>query len=120
MRVRVARYDNRVVKEATIAMTNTAKSEDIFTSYITKAGDDYTYFSLGNDWDSIKVKYGFTDNDMFKLINESFGDDGINTGKTFLFSHNPINDRGSLGMEYEYLLKNNYIWDDITMTMRPR
>ncbi len=90
------------------------------TSYINKAGDDYTYFNLGKDWDSIKEKYGFTDDDMFKLFNESFLDDGINGGKTFYFSHNPINDRGALGIEYEYLLKNNYIWDEATMTMKPR
>ena len=29
-------------------------------------------------------------------------------------------DRGALGMEYEYLLKNNYIWNETTMTMKPR
>ena len=56
----------------------------------------------------------------FKLFNEGFLDDGINGGKTFYFSHNPINDRGALGMEYEYLLKNNYIWNETTMTMKPR
>ena len=90
------------------------------TSYITKAGDEYTYFSLGSEWNTIKEKYGFTDDDMFKLFNEVFLDDGINGGKTFYFSHNPINDGGALGMEYEYLLKNNYIWDETTMTMKPR
>lgn len=51
--------------------------------------------------------------------NEAFLDDGINAGKTFQFSHNPLNDTGSLGKEYQYLLQNNYIWDDITMTMSP-
>ena len=29
-------------------------------------------------------------------------------------------DRGAFGMEYEYLLKNNYRWNDSTMTMSPR
>ena len=90
------------------------------TSYITKAGDEYTYFSLGSEWDAIKGKYGFTDDDMFKLFNEVFLDDGINGGKTFYFSHNPIEDSDFLGKEYKYLLNNNYIWDDITMTMSPR
>ncbi|MGN0161102.1 MAG: hypothetical protein ACI4AQ_06925 [Lachnospiraceae bacterium] len=90
------------------------------TSYITKAGDDYTYFSLGNDWNTIKAKYGYTDNDMFKLFNEAFLDDGINAGKTFQFSHNPIKDTGTLGQEYQYLLKNNYKWDGGTMTMKPQ
>ena len=90
------------------------------TSYITKAGDDYSYFSLGNEWNTIKAKYGYKDDDMFKLFNEAFLDDGINAGKTFQFSHNPINDTGALGQEYQYLLRNNYKWDAGTMTMKPR
>lgn len=89
------------------------------TSYITRAGNDYTYFSIDN-WDDIKNEYGFTDDDMFKLFNESFLDDGINEGKIFQFSHYPIGDPGALGMEYEYLQQNNYIWDSLTMTMRPK
>lgn len=89
------------------------------TSYITRAGNDYTYFSIDN-WDNIKATYGFTDEDMFKLFNESFLDDGINEGKIFQFSHYPIGDPGALGMEYEYLQQNNYIWDSLTMTMRPK
>lgn len=56
---------------------------------------------------------------MFKLFNESFLDDGINAGKAFHFSHDPVNDLGALGQEYQYLLKNNYIWDEVTMTMSP-
>lgn len=89
------------------------------TSYITKTGDEYTYFSLGNERDNIKNKYGYTDDDMFKLFNEAFLDDGINAGKTFKFSHNPIGDQGALGKEFAYLSENGYIRDDITMTMRP-
>ena len=90
------------------------------TSYITKAGDDYTYFNLGSEWEDIKTQYGYTDNDMFKLFNEAFLDDGINAGKVFQFSHNPVNDQGALGQEYQYLLKNDYIWDGTTMTMSPK
>ena len=89
------------------------------TSYITRAGNEYTYFSLGDDWNAIKAKYGYTDDEMFKLFNEAFLDDGINEGKIFQFSHNPINDKGALWKEYQYLLKNGYIWDDKTMTMIP-
>ncbi len=88
------------------------------TSYITKAGNDYTYFSIDN-WDNIKAEYGFTDEDMFKLFNESFLDDGINQGIIFQFSHNPIGDSGALGAEYKYLEQNGYIWNPLTMTMRP-
>ena len=88
------------------------------TSYITKAGNDYTYFSIDN-WDNIKAEYGFTDEDMFKLFNESFLDDGINQGKIFQYSHNPIGDSGALGADYKYLEQNGYIWNPLTMTMRP-
>ncbi len=90
------------------------------TSYINKAGKDYEYFSLGDDWNKIRKQYGYTEDDMFKLFNESFLDDGINAGKTFKFSHNPVKDTGSLGKEYQYLLDNNYKWDAGTMTMYPR
>lgn len=89
------------------------------TSYITKAGSGYEYFSLGEEWNAIEAQYGFTDNAMFKLFNESFLDDGINAGKTFEFSHNPINDTGAFGQEYQYLLDNNYKWDAGTMTIYP-
>ena len=89
------------------------------TSYITKAGKDYTYFDLGSEWDDIKKFYGFTDEDMFKLFNESFLDDGINEGKTFYFSHDPVNDSGALGKEFEYLKENGYSWDGINKVMRP-
>ena len=57
---------------------------------------------------------------MFKLFNESFLEDGVNAGKTFHFSHNPINDTGALGMEYKYLWRNNYKWNPSTMTMSPK
>ena len=89
------------------------------TSYITKAGNDYTYFSLGSEWDDIKKAYKFTDADMFKLFNESFLDDGINAGKTFYFSHDPIDDHGALGKEFRYLEENGYIWDELNKAMRP-
>ena len=88
------------------------------TSYIVKAGDEYTYFSI-DDWNAIKNKYNFTDDDMFSLFNEAFLDDGINEGKIFQFSHNPIGDEGALGKEFKYLLENNYFLDEATMTMRP-
>ena len=38
------------------------------TSYITKAGDEYTYFSLGKEWDSIKSKYGYTDCNLTEYL----------------------------------------------------
>ncbi len=89
------------------------------TSYITKAGDDYTYFDLGDKWATTQGKYGYSDKDMFKLFNEPFLDDGINEGKIFRFSHNPIGDTGALGMEYEYLFNNGYRWNEKMMAMIP-
>ena len=68
----------------------------------------------------IQAQYGYTDDDMFKLFNESFLDDGINAGKTFQFSHNPVGDTGTLGQEFKYLLKNNYSRNETTMTMVPK
>lgn len=89
------------------------------TSYITKAGSEYTYFNLGSEWNEIKKKYGFSDDDMFKLFNEPFLDDGINAKKVFQFSHDPTNDYGALGMEYQYLIDNCYIWHEKSMSMYP-
>lgn len=74
------------------------------TSYIAKAGDDYTYFDLGKNWNSIKKKFNFEDDDMFRLFNESFLEDGINARKSFVFSHNPNMDKGFLGQELDFLL----------------
>ena len=90
------------------------------TSYISRAGSEYEYFDLGENWNVIKKGYGLTDEDLFKLFDEPFLDDAINQEKIFYFSHNPIGDKGALGMEYDYLLKNNYTWDAETMTMKPQ
>src|SRR5699024_10532152 len=81
------------------------------TSYISKAGKDYTYFDLGKEWGTIREQYGFSNEDMFKLFNEPFLDDAINQGKTIYFSHNPLNDTGFLGQELEYLKNNGYVYD---------
>ncbi|MBM7541220.1 ribonuclease YeeF family protein [Amphibacillus cookii] len=90
------------------------------TSYITRAGKDHTYFDLGAQWGEVKKSQGLTDNDMFKLYNEAFLDDVINARKTVHFSHNPVGDKGFLGLEYKYLKRNNYIYDSSTMRMLPK
>ena len=80
------------------------------TSYITNAKDNgYMYFDLGDDWNVIKQKYGFTDQDMFDLFNEFFLDDIIAYKKTVYFTHNPIGDQGFLGNELKYLRNNDYV-----------
>src|SRR5690625_2697945 len=77
-------------------------------SYIAKAGKDSTYFDMGKDWDVVKKKYNLTDDDMFELLNVPVLDEAIIAKKTIYFSHNPNGDKGFLGQEFEYLLKNGY------------
>lgn len=77
------------------------------TNYITKAGEDYNYFSLGNKWDNITGQQNLTDNDMFKLFIEPFLDDAVNSGKSINFSHDPrIYTDSILGMGWKYLQDN--------------
>lgn len=90
------------------------------TSYInqaTKNGRNYSYFDTGNDYNTIKTQYGYSDSDMFELFNKPFLDDAISQGKTFHFSHNPVNDTGALGQEFAYLQEHGYSWDANSMTM---
>jgi hypothetical protein len=73
-------------------------------SYITMAGDDSLYFSLGDQWGVIKQKYGLTDKDMFEYFNKPVLKDAINSGKMIRFSHNPLEYRtGSLALEWDYI-----------------
>ena len=48
-----------------------------------------TYFSLGENWNKIKDKYGFSDDDMFELFNIPALDDAVKAGKTIRFCHDP-------------------------------
>lgn len=90
------------------------------TNYINQAKNlGYKYFDLGEDWGTVQQKYNLTNSDMFKLFNESFLDDGINSGSTFHFSQNPIGDTGSLGEELNYLEQNGYKYDLSTMIANP-
>lgn len=74
------------------------------TSYITKAGKEYSYFDVGGDWQAIMDRQGLTEQQMFDTYNKPFLDDAIRVGKTIHFSHNPNNYRDStLGNEWEYL-----------------
>ena len=76
-------------------------------SYISKAGDT-TYFSLGDDWDKITVKYGLDaeGKEMFKYFNKPALDDAVAQGKTIRFSHNPKlpqYKKSALRWEWDYL-----------------
>jgi len=89
-------------------------------SYIVKAGNDHSYFSLGGEWDKIKAAQGLTDQEMFDLYNKRFLQDGIDAGKTFEFSHPPARDPFFLGQEYKYLMAHGYTYDPVTMLATPK
>ncbi|MCH5268110.1 MAG: hypothetical protein J1E62_07175 [Lachnospiraceae bacterium] len=75
-----------------------------------RKGKDYTYFDLRQEWETIELKYGFTDDDMFYLFNEPFLDEGVNEGKIFVFSHVPtleVFKDDAIRKEWNYL-KDNY------------
>jgi len=73
-------------------------------SYIARAGEDSTYFDMGNEWSIVKAKYGLTNSEMFDYFNVPALDYAITCGKTFRFSHNPLDYSGSfLANEWEYL-----------------
>lgn len=38
------------------------------TSYVTKAGKDYEYFSLGNEWDRVAEQCGLSEKEMFQIL----------------------------------------------------
>lgn len=90
------------------------------TNYINRAGNNCTYFDLGKDWGAIRDAQGLTDNDMFNLYNKRFLQDGIDAGKTFKFSHNPVGADGFLGDELKYLENHGYEFDEATMQATPK
>ncbi|MFD0671922.1 hypothetical protein [Cohnella sp. GCM10027633] len=75
-------------------------------SYVSRAGGESSYFSLGSDWDKIKKTYELMDKDMFKLFNVPALDDAVLSGKTIKFSHDPsleIYEGSALADEWIYL-----------------
>ncbi len=61
--------------------------------------------------------YGYTDQEIFNKFNIRFLNDAIDAGKTFYFSHMPINDGSSLWKEFSYLLEKGYEWSKDGMYM---
>ena len=81
---------------------NGAPRADSYTEIATKTGD--TYFDLGKNWNKLEEKYGFSDDDMFKLFNIPALDDAVKAGKTIRFCHDPeAFKETSLYDEYIYL-----------------
>ena len=90
------------------------------TSYITKAGTEYKYFDLGDKWNWAQSEFGLSDNDMFDLFNKPFLDDGIKSGATFHFSHDPTNATGALKDEFKHIMDSGrYKYYSNTMTAVP-
>ncbi len=58
-------------------------------SYISKAGNNSTYFDLGSEWSNIQKKYNLADDEMFKYFNVPALDDAVRNGKEIIFSHKP-------------------------------
>ena len=48
-------------------------------------------------------KYGLTNQEMFEFFNKPVLQDAITYKKAIRFSHNPVNDDGFLGMEWEFI-----------------
>jgi len=65
-------------------------------SYIARAGTDSSYFDMGPNWQRVKEKYGMSDKDVFRLFNARAIDEEIAKGKAVRFSHNPLENEGSL------------------------
>ncbi len=78
-------------------------------SYIEEAKKSgNTYFDLGDNWNILKKEHGLTDDDMFDMFNVKVLDDAIKQKKIIKFSHDPRDDLGALGKEWDYLQKNGY------------
>ncbi|MEK4523648.1 LXG domain-containing protein [Psychrobacillus sp. FSL W7-1457] len=81
-------------------------------SYIARAGNNSTYFSMGDDWNKIQSKYGLSDQEMFDYFNVPALNDAVSSGKKIQFSHNPNERVGSfLNQEWEYLKKEHGFTD---------
>lgn len=78
------------------------------SSYITKAGNDYTYFDFGDKWDEAYNFVNKNDDEIWK-INKKFIDDQIANGKEFWFSHDPFSPKNGqfYAREVNYLIDLN-------------
>ncbi|MGX5694883.1 hypothetical protein ACWKWP_01685 [Agromyces soli] len=106
--------------DAESVMLGKFHTEDGSPNYIERAGDDHTYFDLGDDWDRIQREQGLSNQQMFDVYNKRFLDDAIAGRKVVNFSQNPSGDPGYLGQELKYLQDHGYRFDPDTMSARPR
>lgn len=80
-------------------------------SYIAKAGGNSSYFDMGSEWNTVRKKYNLEYDEMFEYFNKPALKDAIESGKSIQFSHNPINDDGFLGMEWDYIKDTLHLTD---------
>ena len=81
-------------------------------SYIVKAGDNSSYFDMGDEWNAVRKRYNLSYEEMFEYFNKPALKVAIDKGKSVQFSHNPINDDGFLGMEWDYIKERLNISDE--------
>jgi hypothetical protein len=81
------------------------------TGYITRAGNDHTYFDMGSEnWNEAKSIVGSNSDEMWR-INQKFIDEQKLLNKDFYFSHDP-----NLATGY-FLREVNYLTDDLGGTI---
>lgn len=76
------------------------------SSYITKAGNEYTYFDFGDKWDEAYNLVNKSDDEIWR-INKKFIDNQKAAGKEFWFSHDPFSPRNEqfFAKEVNYLIE---------------
>ena len=62
------------------------------SSYITKAGKEYTFFDFGDKWSEATALVNNNKDEIWK-INKKFIDNQYKAGKEFWFSHDPYSPR---------------------------
>ena len=79
------------------------------TSYIKRAGNEYTYFDMGAaKWDELQALVGNSYDELWRL-NKAFIDRQKALGKEFYFSHNPNTATGFMLEEVNYLTKSELL-----------
>ena len=75
------------------------------SSYITKAGKDYTYFDFGTKWDEVSSFVSGNKEEIWR-INTEFIDRQRRAGKEFWFSHDPYSPENSqfFAREVNYMI----------------
>lgn len=75
------------------------------SSYITKAGKDYTYFDFGTKWEEVSNLVSGNKDEIWR-INKEFIDRQRTAGKEFWFSHDPFSPENSqfFAREVNYMI----------------